>query len=131
MSASVIDYNIYVLTKKGGEGMGIGHILQKRMDYFKISKEDLSELALVDLEDLNMILSNDISYDKIDEITLDFISQILYCKPEYFINESIREKDMVNACYNRGNSTPKSNKVKGILQSFTEDLSFLFELQGE
>ncbi|WP_195954473.1 hypothetical protein [Clostridium tertium] len=111
--------------------MGIGDILKERMDYFKISKEKLSEEALVDIEELDMILSNDITFNEIDAITLEFISQIVYCKPEYFIDKSIRDKDMVNACYNRGNSTPKSNKVKGILQSFTEDLAFLCELQGE
>lgn len=130
MKSSVIDYNKYKV-RKGGKGMCIGHVLQERMDYFKISKERLSEEALVDIEELNMILSNHISYDKIDEITLEFISQVLYCKPQYFIDEVTRRNDLVNACYNRGKSTPKSNKVKGILQSFTEDLAFLCELQGE
>ncbi|MGL5151109.1 MAG: hypothetical protein ACRC7N_11115 [Clostridium sp.] len=130
MKPSVIDYNEYKF-RKGGKGMCIGTILQERMDYFKISKERLSEEALVDMEELNMIISNDISYDKIDEITLEFISQVLYCKPQYFIDKTTRNKDLVNACYNRGKSTPKSNKVKGILQSFTEDLAFLCELQAE
>lgn len=111
--------------------MYIGHVLKQRMDYFKISKEKLSEEALVDIDELNMILNDNITYDNIDELTLEFISQILYCKPEYFINNSIRNKDLINACYNRENSTPRSNKIKGLLQSFTEDLSFLCELQSE
>ena len=127
MKASVIDYNEYKF-RKGGRGMCIGSVLQERMDFFKISKERLSEEALVDMEELNMILSNDISYNEIDDITLEFISQVLYCKPQYFIDKATRNKDLVNACYNRGKSTPKSNKVKGILQSFTEDLAFLCEL---
>lgn len=130
MKASVINYNIYKM-RKGGENMYIGHVLQERMEYFKFSKEKLSEEALVDIDELNMILSNHIAYDKIDEITLEFISQVLYCKPQYFIDKTIRNKDLVNACYNRGKSTPKSNKVKGVLQSFTEDLAFLCELQGD
>ncbi|PWX62864.1 hypothetical protein CYK82_13840 [Clostridium perfringens] len=130
MKSSIIDYNIYKI-KKGGKNMYIGHVLKQRMDYFKISKEKLSEEALVDIDELNMILNDNITYDNIDELTLEFISQILYCKPEYFINNSIRNKDLINACYNRGNSTPRSNKIKGILQSFTEDLSFLCELQSE
>ena len=130
MKPSVIDYNVYK-KKKRGRKMGIGNILKERMDYFRISKEQLSEEALIDIEELNMILCNEITFDEIDEITLEFISQIVYCKPEYFIDESVRSKDIVNACYNRGNSTPKSNKVKGILQSFTEDLAFLCELQVE
>lgn len=130
MKAIIIKYDDYKLNR-GGKGMSIGSQLKERMEYFKISEEKLSEEALIDIEELNMILENKISYDKIDDITLEFISQVLYCKPEYFIDESIRNKDLVNACYNRGNSTPKSNKIKGMLQSFTEDLSFLFELQGE
>lgn len=130
MKSLVIDYNEYI-RKKRGENMGIGDILRERMDYFNISKEQLGEEALVDMEELNIILNNDVAFNEIDEITLEFISQILYCKPEYFIDKSIRNKDMVNACYNRGNSTPKSNKVKGILQNFTEDLAFLCELKGE
>lgn len=129
MKSSIIDYNIYKIKK--GKNMYIGHVLKQRMDYFKISKEKLSEEALVDIDELNMILNDNITYDNIDELTLEFISQILYCKPEYFINNSIRNKDLINACYNRENSTPRSNKIKGLLQSFTEDLSFLCELQSE
>ncbi|WP_160676752.1 hypothetical protein [Clostridium sp. C8-1-8] len=130
MKAVLIDFNEYKYLK-GGKSMGIGALLRERMDYFKISEEKLSDEALVDMDELNSILNNDVSYSEIDEITLEFISNVVYCKPEYFIDEAVRKRDIVNACYNRGDSTPKSNKIKGILQSFTEDLAFLIELKGE
>ncbi|GAE26880.1 hypothetical protein JCM9140_2985 [Halalkalibacter wakoensis JCM 9140] len=111
--------------------MYIGDVLKERMDCFNMSGDELCEEALIDADDLKSILNNEVSYDKIDELTISFISQVLYCKPEYFISEQYRDNDLVKSCLNRGSSTPKSNEVKGILQGFSEDLSFLMELKRD
>ncbi|WP_270303450.1 hypothetical protein [Terrisporobacter petrolearius] len=108
--------------------MKIGNILKERMDYFGITKDRLCDEALVDSRELDSILNNSICYNDIDELTLEFISQVVYCKPEYFIDETIRQSDIVKGSYNRGDSTYKSNKIKGILQSFVDDLAFLTDL---
>lgn len=109
--------------------MVIGEILKDRMKCFNISEEVLCEEALIEFEELQAILKNEVSYNEIDEITLSFVSQVLYCTPEYFLKQEVKEKDLVNSCFNRGASTPKSNEVKGMLQLFSEDFSFLMELK--
>lgn len=111
--------------------MYIGNVLQERMDCFGFSKEKLCEEALVDIEELDMILNNNISYDDIDAITLKFISDTLYCKPEYFIDKKVRENDLINIFYGKEKTTPKINKVVGKLKEFAEDLVWLIELQRE
>ncbi|KMK77959.1 hypothetical protein [Alkalihalobacillus pseudalcaliphilus] len=117
--------------KNGGKHMTIGNILKERMDCFNISEEALCEEALIESEELQAILSNEVSYSEIDEVTLSFISQVLYCSPEYFADKQLRDKDLVRCSLNRGASTPKSNEVKGILQMFSEDFSFLIELKED
>lgn len=115
----------------GGTKVYIGGILQERMDYFGMTKERLSDEALVDIDELNDILDNKVSFDEIDDVSLNFISQAMYCNPEYFIDNKVRNADIVKSSYNRGYSTCKSNKVKGLLQSFTDDLAFLVELKNQ
>ncbi len=127
MKEKVINLNVYK-SENGGENMKIGNILKERMDYFGITKDRLCDEALVDSRELDSILNNSICYNDIDELTLEFISQVVYCKPEYFIDETIRQSDIVKGSYNRGDSTYKSNKIKGILQSFVDDLAFLTDL---
>ncbi|WP_374717476.1 hypothetical protein [Neobacillus sp.] len=117
--------------KIGGNNMKIGKILKERMDCFNISEEKLCEEALIESDELQAILNDEVSFSEIDEVSLSFISQVLYCSPEYFTNQQLRDKDLVSSSLNRGASTPKSNEVKGILQMFSEDLSFLMELKED
>ncbi|WP_130055580.1 hypothetical protein [Bacillus thuringiensis] len=117
--------------KGGRKDMKIGSILKERMACFNITEERLCEEALIELEELQPILNNKVSYSDIDEVSLSFISQVLYCSPEYFLNQQLRDKDLVSCSLNRGASTPKSNEVKGVLQMFSEDFSFLMELKED
>lgn len=111
--------------------MYIGGVLKERMDCFNISTEHLSEISLVKLEEIEGILNDEISLGDIDEISLNFISQSLYCAPDYFINSDIRESDVIHSSLNRGDATAKSNEIKGKLQMFCDDLSFLMEIKDE
>lgn len=116
---------IFLLDRLEGEKMYIGEILKKRMQDLDIDISTLSDESLVDEEQIIDILDNKLSANEIDEFDLDLISQVLYCKPEYFLNESVREKDILNASMNRGISDPYVNLVKGKLQQFGNDFSFL------
>lgn len=111
--------------------MYIGEVLKERMECFNISTEHLSKVSLVDYDVIEKMLNNEVSVSDIDEISLSFISQSLYCEPDYFIDPSIRNSDVIHSSLNRGDSTSKSNEIKGILQMFCDDLSFLMEIKDE
>lgn len=130
MGKNIININDY-RSKDGGEKMGIGSVLRERMDCFDMTKDKLCEEALINSDELEALLADEIKYNEIDEVTLSFISQVLYCKPEYFIHAQYRKDDLISSSLNRGASTPKSNEIKGILQSFSEDFCFIMELKSE
>jgi transcriptional regulator with XRE-family HTH domain len=116
---------------KGEERMNVGGILKKRMKALGINSANLAEQSLVNESIINDIINNKISIDQIDELDLEFISQILYCSPNYFANEEVRKKDIINSALNRGVSDKKSNNVKGKLQQFANDFAFLRSLKLE
>jgi len=117
--------------KLGGKGMYIGGVLKERMSCFDMAEHQLCEEALIEADELQAILNDKLSFDAIDEVTISFISQVLYCNPEYFIDQQIRNNDIVNSSLNRGASTSKSNEIKGMLQRFSDDFSFLRQLKKE
>lgn len=74
--------------------MYIGGLLKQRMnllgytDIYVLSKESLVATDVID-----DILNDKIQYENIDELDIDLISQTLYCKPKYWIDKKVRDKD--------------------------------------
>lgn len=116
---------------KEEEKMYIGEILKDRMNNLGIDIMKLSDEALIDKEQIQDILDNNVMVSEIDEFDLELISQVLYCKPDYFFNQKIREKDILNASMNRGISDSHVNIVKGKLQQFAIDFNFLRNIENE
>lgn len=113
---------------KVGEKMYIGAILKERMSSLNITATELASETLMDETQIIDILSDSVSVSEIDEMDLEFIGQMLYCCPDYFINKDVRNKDIINAAMNRGGKDAKSNKVKGQLQAFANDFLFVKNL---
>lgn len=109
----------------------IGGMVKARMEALGVSVSVLAEKTFMEESQINKILNNEVSFDQIDEADLDFISQVLYCKPDYFIDETAQRKDILSSSMNRGCSDVKSNIVKGKLQQFAEDYVFLWDLMNE
>lgn len=115
----------------GGEKrMYIGDMLKDRMNLLKIDILKLSELSFVDVEYIQSILNGSISNDNIDSFNLCLIASALHCKPEYFYDENIRNKDLLISSYNRGIDNDRSVKVKAKLQDFLDDFSFLKQVKS-
>lgn len=113
----------------GGRKMGIGYLLDERMKCLEFSVEKLSEVSLVEEDVIKDIINRDLSVDDIDELDLDFLSQALFCTPQYFYDSKVREKDVINHCLNRGESNTKANLIKVKLQQFANDFEFLLEIK--
>lgn len=119
---------IFLKDRMGENNMLIGEILEERMKCLGINIDELSEKSLIDKEVLIEIINNERT---IDELELDFISQVLYCTQDYFKDSDIRKKDVLNCALNRGNSDVKSNIVKVKLQQFASDFEFLMTIYKE
>lgn len=111
--------------------MYIGEIMQERMQALNISAEHLAEESLTDIELIDDILNNNKTLEDIEEFDIEFISDVLYCSPEYFIDKEIRDKDILYSSLNRGVKDTKSNITKAKLQKFANDFSFLMEIVDE
>lgn len=111
--------------------MYIGEILKKRMSDLGISISKLSDESLVERNHIEDIINNKIMITEIDKYDLDLISQVLYCNPEYFYNSEARERDILNASMNRGESNFHVNLIKGKLQQFGSDFTFLRSIKEE
>jgi hypothetical protein len=106
----------------------IGELLINRMNSLGLSVEVLSDKSFVDKELLINILNNRVSFDEIAYWDIDFISQCLYCSPEFFINEEERKRDVI---YSTGQNNHKVATVMGKLQQFTNDFEFIQSLAIE
>jgi hypothetical protein len=103
----------------------IGADFKARMDLFNYNISSLSEKSFVEEDIIQAILDNNISYDEIDEFDLNLLCSLLHCRPEYFINEKIRNNDLLIGSKNRGVDNDKSRDVKAKIQDFVNDFIFL------
>lgn len=109
----------------GGVNMVIGNIIKERMKSLGITQKELLERSFVDEDILNGLISDCISVSEVDIDDIDFISQVLYCTPEYFTEKKVRDNDVLTSSLNRGDIGIKSNNVKVKIQSIMEDFEFM------
>lgn len=108
--------------------MTISSLLKERMDALGISKEKLVEDSMVESSVVEGLLTGELSVQEVDSTDMEFISSVLMCSVEYFINEEVRKQDLV---YVAGTSDIKANTVMAQLQGFANDFAFLKEIHTE
>lgn len=106
----------------------IGDEFRRRMDLLNLDVNTLSDDSFVEIDDIKKIMHNDISYEEIDEFDLKLLCGVLHCKPEYFTNEDVKKRDLLNSSMNRGNDDNKSKKVKAKIQDFMNDFEFINDI---
>lgn len=109
----------------------IGKEVQERMISLGLSAEKLADEAFMDLGDIQAIINNEVDYESIDEFDMELMCNVLHCKPEYFTDNSVKEKDLLVASMNRGNDDLKSMNVKAKIQDFVNDFLFVNEVLAE
>lgn len=109
----------------------IGEDLKSRMNMLGLTADEVAEKAFMEKEDLDAIINNKIAFEQIDEFDMSLIARILHCEAEFFINEDIKEKDLLLTSMNRGFDNEKSIKVKAKIQDFMADYIFIMEVLSE
>lgn len=105
----------------------IGSELQDRMNLLDIDVSDLSEITFMDEETIGDIIENRISYDDVDEFDMSLICSALHCDAQYFIDDKVRNKDLLISTMNREFDSVKSNNAKAKIQDFLNDFAFINE----
>lgn len=103
----------------------IGKDMQARMKLLGLTVDEVADKTFMDKRQVDAIIKDKIALEQIDEFDLALISSILHCKPEFFSDASVREKDLLCAAMNRGNDDGKSLKVKAKIQDFLNDFAFV------
>ncbi|MGM9926382.1 MAG: hypothetical protein ACI35P_00385 [Bacillus sp. (in: firmicutes)] len=106
----------------------IGVELQDRMNLLGIDVSTLSDMTFVDEDTVNDIIANKCSYENIDEFDLSLICSALHCDTRYFIDNEVRNQDLLISTMNRGKDTIKSKNVKAKIQDFMNDFAFVNEI---
>lgn len=109
----------------------IGRELQDRMNLLNIDVSTLSEIVFMDEETISDIIENRISYEDVDEFDMSLICSALHCDTQYFIDDEVKNKDLLNLTMNREKDSVKSRKVKAKIQDFMNDFAFINEIQTE
>lgn len=106
----------------------IGSELQARMDLLGIDVSALSEITFVDEEIISDMIENRISFEDVDEFDMSLICSVLHCDAQYFIDNEVKNKDLLISTMNRGKDSVKSNDVKAKIQDFMNDFAFVNEV---
>lgn len=109
----------------------IGSEVKARMDSLGLTVETLASKSFFELEDVKTIIDNKIALEDIDEYDFQLLCSVLHCKPEFFKDPSIREKDLLVATMNRGTDNKKSIAVKVKIQDFMNDFVLVNEVLAE
>lgn len=109
----------------------IGRVLQDRMNLLGIDISTLSEMTFLDEEVLGNIIDDKCAYEEIDEFDLALVCSALHCDARYFVEDEVRNKDLLVSTMNRGKDTVKSKNVKAKIQDFMNDYAFVNEVLQE
>lgn len=106
----------------------IGSELQDRMDLLGVDVSTLSEMTFMDRDVIDNIIDNRLAYEEIDAFDLELICNALHCDTLYFINNDVKNKDLLFSTMNRGKDSIKSKNVKAKIQDFMNDYAFVNEV---
>lgn len=106
----------------------IGSELQDRMNLLGIDVSTLAEITFMDEETISDIIQNRVSYEDIDEFDMSLICSVLHCDARYFIDDKVKNKDLLISTMNRGNDSIQSKNVKAKIQDFMNDFTFINEV---
>lgn len=106
----------------------IGSGLQDRMNLLGIDISTLATMTFIDEEVIDDIIHNKTAYEEIDEFDLSLICNALHCDTLYFVDEEVKNKDLLVSTMNRGRDSVKSKNVKVKIQDFMNDYIFVNEV---
>lgn len=105
-----------------------GDDLKERMILLGFDTAKLAELTFIEPSEIEEMINNEIPYNEIDDFDMSLICNALHCDTKYFVDSSVKSKDLVYATMNRGNDTQKSRTIKAKIQDFIKDYTFINEV---
>ena len=108
----------------------IGSELQNRMNLLGIDVSTLAEITFMDEESISDIIENRVSYEDIDEFDISLICSALHCDIQYFVDDEVKNKDLLISTMSR-NDSGKSNNAKAKIQDYMNDMAFADEELSE
>lgn len=109
----------------------IGKDMKARMDLLRLTPDELADRTFMEKKDIDAILKDKIELEQIDEFDFSLICSALHCRPEFFTDEKVRERDLLVGSMNRGSDNEKSRKVKAKIQDFMNDFVFVTDVLSE
>lgn len=109
----------------------IGEELQKRMNLLRLTADEVADKAFMEREDVEAIIQNRIALEEMDEFDMELICGVVHCKPDFFTDADVREKDLLLTSIDGGFDNEKSMKVKAKLQDFMSDFAFVMDVSQE
>lgn len=106
----------------------IGSEIQDRMDLLGIDVPALSEMTFMGEEVIDDIINNKLAYEDIEEFDLSLICSALHCNARYFVDDEVRNEDLLVSTMNRGKDSVKSKNVKAKIQDYMNDYAFVNEV---
>lgn len=92
------------------------------------SHNQYSSLCVSILPHLQTYNKKIIFFEDIDEFDMSLICSDLHCDTQYFINDNVRNNDLLISTMNRGNDSVKSRNIKAKIQDFINDFTFINEI---
>ena len=105
----------------------IGSGLQDRMNLLGIDISTLATMTFIDEEVIDDIIHNKTAYEEIDEFDLSLICNALHCDALYFVEDEVKNRDLLVSTMNRGRDSVKSKNVKVKIQDFMNDYILLMK----
>lgn len=105
----------------------IGDLIKERMLLFGITNSQLANKTLQEPAYIEKIINDGIPLEHIDTFDFDLICNVLHCRPEYFTNQNIRDKDFVNVAAKKNKNIKTLHKI-AMLQDFLNDFNFIKQI---
>jgi len=106
-------------------------LIKQRMEQFGYDSIKLASESFTDISLINNLIEGKVSVNDLDDFKLQMISSTLCCTPDFFTDENVRKNDIVNASYNRGVDTVKSNRVKVKLKGMVNNYLYAEKILTE
>ena len=98
------------------------------MKLLNINVSTLSQITFIDKETIRDIIGNRLSYKDVDEFDMQLICSALHCDTQYFIDNEVKNKDLLISTMNNKKDSFKSRNIKAKIQDFMKDFVFVNDI---
>ena len=109
----------------------IGNEFRNRMNLLGIDISTLAEIIFMDKETISDIIENRIAYEEVDEFDMSLICSALHCDAQYFVDDEVRNKDLLISTMSKSKDSAKSISTKAKIQDYMSDMNFVNEELSE